>query len=93
MPAREPPPSEERDRSVLKALEEGRRFESYTEQRTREMHTCFLCERVLYRRPPSKKVGAKWICIDCIRELKEVMESLEHWEQMALVDRAGGPST
>jgi ribosomal protein L37AE/L43A len=77
-----PAPEGSSEPPALRALEEGRRFESYVEQHTRDMHTCFLCERVAYRKIPVKKIGGKWLCIDCLRELKEGLDSLEHWEHL-----------
>ena len=71
------------DRRALRALEEGRRFESYAEHHTREMHPCFLCERVIYRRIPIKKIGNRWICLDCLRALKEALETLDRWEHLS----------
>ena len=27
-----------------------------------------------------KPVGSKWICIDCLRALRETLEGLDQWE-------------
>jgi hypothetical protein len=63
------------------------------------MRVCFLCDKIFYRRKPVKRVGARWVCIDCLRALKESIDTLEQWEQLATlrdkiekdVDRAWKP--
>ena len=73
----------EKDRTVRRALSDGQRLEAYTEQQTREMRSCQFCERVGYRRLPLKPLGRRWVCIDCLRSLKELLEGLERWEVAA----------
>ena len=80
------PPTDRR--RMLRTIAEGKRLEAYAEQQTAEMRTCFLCERVVYRRKPMKKIGQRWVCIDCLRSLKESIDTLDRWEQLtALHDR------
>ena len=67
----------------LRTLTEGKRFEAYAEQQTAEMKVCFLCARIYYRRKPMKRLGSRWICIDCLRGLKESLDTLDEWEKMA----------
>ncbi|MGA7924167.1 MAG: hypothetical protein WCA77_09340 [Thermoplasmata archaeon] len=69
-------------RRMIRTLTDGKRFESYVEQQTTEMRVCGLCDRVFYRRKPMKKIGARWVCIDCVRSLKEAIESLDRWEEL-----------
>jgi hypothetical protein len=76
------PPDRKR---LLRTLAEGQRFEAYAEQQTAEMKVCFLCERVYYRRKPMKKVGQRWLCIDCLRGLKESLDTLDDWEKRAVL--------
>jgi protein-arginine kinase activator protein McsA len=84
---------------LMRNLAEGKRFETYVEQQTQEMRVCFLCDKIFYRRKPVKRVGARWVCIDCLRALKESIDTLEQWEQLATlrdkiekdVDRAWKP--
>ncbi len=66
---------------VLRNIIEGMKLELYVESKIPEMHVCFLCGRIGYKNLPMKKIGNKWICIDCLRELKEALDSLEEWEQ------------
>lgn len=73
------PPSGKR---LLRNLAEGKRFETYVEQQTQEMRVCFLCDRIFYRNKPVKRVGARWVCIDCLRTLKESIDTLDRWEQL-----------
>ncbi len=67
--------------NVLKNIVESMKLDLYVESKIPEMHVCFLCGRIGYKNLPMKKIGNKWICIDCLRELKEVLDSLEEWEQ------------
>jgi hypothetical protein len=71
---------------ALRALTDGKRFEAYAEQQTAEMRTCGLCQKVVYRRKPMKLIGSRWMCIDCLRQLKEALDSLERWEEMAALN-------
>jgi len=65
----------------VRNLLEGIKLDMYVESKVEEMHVCFLCGRIGYKELPMRKIGGKWICIDCLRELKEAIESLEEWEQ------------
>ncbi len=72
----------EKDKSIMmKNLLESIKLDVYVESKIPEMHVCFLCGRIGYKDLPMKKIGNKWICIDCLRELKETLDSLEEWEQ------------
>ena len=66
---------------MIKHIVEGMKMEAYVEAKIPEMHVCFLCGRIGYKNLPMKKIGEKWICVDCLRELKEALDSLEEWEQ------------
>ncbi len=66
---------------ILKNVIESMKLDLYVESKISEMHVCFLCGRIGYKNLPMKKIGNKWICIDCLRELKEALDSLEEWEQ------------
>lgn len=70
---------------LISSLIEGKRMEAYAEHRTEDMHYCHFCERIGYKKLPGKEIGEKWICIDCLRKLKEILETLDEWEEeMAL---------
>ncbi len=66
---------------ILESIVEGKKMELYTERRTSEMHYCSFCETICYKKKPVKNLGNKWICIDCLRQLKELLESLRQWEE------------
>lgn len=66
---------------ILNSIIEGRKMEIYTEKRTSEMHQCMFCETICYRKKPIKELGKKWICIDCLRKLNEMLETLKQWEE------------
>ncbi len=66
---------------LVKNIIESMKMDLYVEAKIPEMHVCFLCGRIGYKNLPMKKIGEKWICIDCLRELKESLDSLEEWEQ------------
>lgn len=80
---------EERSRKelTLEALVEGKKMEAYVEHRTRDMHVCALCEKVGYKKCPMKCVGKRWICLDCLRQLREVLDTLEQWEAEVQLER------
>jgi len=66
---------------LLSSLLEGKRMEAYAEHRTKDMHYCFFCESIIYKKVPGKQIGEKWICIDCLKKLKEVLDTLDQWEE------------
>ncbi|MGI0150308.1 MAG: hypothetical protein ACREC5_00010 [Thermoplasmata archaeon] len=68
---------------MLRTLDQGKRYEAYVEQQTADMRVCAFCEKIYYRRKPLKPIGARWICIDCLRALKESLDSLDRWEEMS----------
>ena len=79
--------SEKMRDKLLSSLVEGKRMEAYAEHRTEDMNYCHFCERIGYKKLPGKKVGEKWVCIDCLRKLKEILDTLDEWEEeMALGD-------
>ncbi|MEM3396465.1 MAG: hypothetical protein QW620_03695 [Thermoplasmata archaeon] len=71
----------------IEAIIEGKKLESYAEYKTKEMHVCFLCDTICYKRIPVKKIGNKYICINCLKALKELIENLEIWESEVSIDR------
>ncbi|MGM0405283.1 MAG: hypothetical protein ACQEQM_03990 [Thermoplasmatota archaeon] len=66
---------------MINSLLEGKRMEAYAEHRTEDMHHCHLCERIAYKKLAGKKIGGKWICIDCLKKLKEILDTLDEWEE------------
>jgi hypothetical protein len=73
--------SEGKRKVIIESMIEGRKMEAYTEHRTKEMHTCWICNTVCYKRKPVKNIGARWICIDCLRQLRETLDTLQQWEE------------
>jgi hypothetical protein len=65
---------------TLESIVEGKKIEAYVEHRTKDMHACWICGAIGYKKKAMKNVGSKWICIDCLRSLKEVLETLDQWE-------------
>jgi hypothetical protein len=65
---------------TLESIVEGKKMEAYVEHRTKDMHACWICGTIGYKKKAMKNVGLKWICIDCFRSLKEVLETLDQWE-------------
>lgn len=72
---------EEIKEKLLSSLVEGKRMEAYAEHRTEEMNYCHFCGRIGYKKLPGKEIGNKWICIDCLKKLKEVLDTLHEWEE------------
>ena len=66
---------------LIESLVEGRKMEAYAEHRSKEMHPCALCREIVYRKKPMKKVGEHWMCIDCLRSLKEALDTIDEWER------------
>jgi|GEM_PF-421112 len=66
---------------LVSRLKEGKRMEAYAEHRTKDMNHCEFCETITYKKRPGKEIGKKWICIDCLRRLKEILENLDKWEE------------
>jgi hypothetical protein len=73
---------EERSRKelTLESIVEGKKLEAYVEHRTREMHACTICGGIGYKKRPMKCVGGRWFCLDCVRQLKELMDTMDKWE-------------
>ncbi len=48
------------------------------------MHQGHACLRTLrYRRLqklPMRLIGKKWLCIDCLRQIKETLETMDQWD-------------
>ena len=78
---------EEHRRMVLKSIIEGRKMEGYVEYRAKDMHACWICGAICYKKKPMKNIGEKWICIDCLRELKEVLDTLTQWEKELTLEK------
>jgi len=66
---------------LLEGIIEGRKMEAYAEHRTKDMHVCWICNTITYKRKPMKNIGKRWICIDCLRQLKETLDTLQQWEE------------
>lgn len=75
-------PEEERTRGeiMLESIIEGKKMEAYVEHCTKDMHVCILCAAVGYKKQPMRLIGKKWVCIDCLRQLKETLETMDQWE-------------
>ena len=73
--------AEDKRKIILESIIEGKKMEAYAEHRTKEMHTCWFCDTVIYRKKPIKQIGTRWICMDCLRQLKEALDTLEQWEK------------
>ncbi|MDD1743651.1 MAG: hypothetical protein LUO85_03400 [Methanomassiliicoccales archaeon] len=64
---------------TLESIIEGRKMEAYAEHMTKEMHSCWICEKVCYK-SPMRNIGGRYICFDCLKQLKEAFSSLDKWE-------------
>lgn len=74
--------SEGEDRKkVMEAFIEAKKLEAYAEHRTREMRVCHLCGTVAYKRLRGVSVGARWMCIGCLKALKEALDSFAELEE------------
>ena len=73
-------------RKIMDSLLEGRKLEAYAEHRTKEMRACFLCDAICYRRRPGKVLGQRFVCINCLRLLKETLDNLDQWEEELVLE-------
>ena len=69
--------NEERFKNIVESM----KMDAYIEARIPDMHVCSICGRIGYKNLPMRRIGNKWICVDCLRELKETLDSLDEWEQ------------
>ncbi len=65
---------------TLESIVEGKKMEAYVEHRTKDMHTCWMCGTIGYKRKAMKHIGTRWICIDCLRHLRKILETIYQWE-------------
>jgi hypothetical protein len=72
---------------VIDSIVEGRKMEAYAEHRTKEMHACWMCGSICYRKKAAKNIGSRWICIDCLKQLKESLDTLSQWEESIALQR------
>ena len=72
---------------VIDSIVEGRKMEAYAEHRTKEMHACWMCGQICYRKKAVRNIGARWICIDCLKQLKESLDTLSQWEESIALQR------
>ena len=77
---------DEQKNALLASIPENRKIELYVEHKTKEMHTCMFCGNIFYRKP-GKQIGDKWICIDCLRSLKEILDGLDQWEAEMAIEK------
>ena len=73
-------------RALLESIIENRKMEAYVEHKTKEMHVCFMCGGIFYKKP-GKQIGNKWICIDCLKALKEALDGLDQWEAELAIEK------
>jgi hypothetical protein len=67
-------------KKVIDAFIEGKKLDAYAEHRTKEMHTCWACGAIAYKRLSGVVVGARWLCLPCMRQLKEALDSIQDIE-------------
>lgn len=72
---------EAKKNELFERMVEGRKMDAYTEGHTSDMHACWVCDTVCYKKKPAKQIGGRWICIDCMRQLKETLDNLTQWEE------------
>ena len=78
---------EQHRRMVLESIIQGRRMEGYVEHHAKDMHACWVCGTICYKKKPMKNIGEKWICIDCLKQLKDVLDTLTQWEKELTLEK------
>jgi predicted RNA-binding Zn-ribbon protein involved in translation (DUF1610 family) len=86
-PAEEGPQPADKRKMVIDSIVEGRKMEAYAEHRTKEMHACWMCGAICYRKKAARNIGERWICIDCLKQLKESLDTLSQWEESIALQR------
>jgi hypothetical protein len=46
-----------------------------------------MCGAICYRKKAAKNIGGRWICIDCLKQLKESLDTLSQWEESIALQR------
>ena len=72
---------------TLESIVEGRKLEAYVEHMTKEMNACWICQKVAYKNRRMKNIGGRFICFDCLKQLREAFDSLDKWEAEQLLER------
>ena len=76
-----------RRKMVIESIVEGRKMEAYAEHRTKEMNIHKRGNAGVNRKTPGKIVGKRWFCIDCLRQLKETLDTLDQWEEELVMQK------
>ena len=45
------------------------------------MHCCWACGAIGYKRLTGMPVGDRWLCLTCLRQLKEAIDSIKDIEE------------
>jgi hypothetical protein len=65
---------------TLESIIEGRKMEAYVEHMTKEMHACWICEKVGYKNKPMRIIGSRYICFECLKQLRDAFSTIDKWE-------------
>jgi hypothetical protein len=68
-------------KKVIDAFIEGKKLDAYAEHRTKEMHCCWACGAIAYKRLAGVSVGDRWLCLPCLKQLKEALDSFKDIEE------------
>jgi len=63
----------------IRTLLESMRLEAYVEEKLAEVKVCALCGRLGYRKLPMRRIGARYICAECLAQLKDAIENYDAW--------------
>ncbi|MFQ5883879.1 MAG: hypothetical protein ACE5IO_02125 [Thermoplasmata archaeon] len=65
---------EEKKKVIMETIAEGRKMEAYAEHRTKDMHTCWACGVISYKKKPMKQIGKNF-------------DTLDEWEEELSLER------
>lgn len=81
------PNPDERREKMLDTIIERKKMDAYVEHRLKDLKICAICGQIGYKKTPMKQIGGRWICFNCLKELKEALDDLDVWEEEIALEK------
>ena len=81
------PNHDDQRQKVLDTIIERKKMDAYVEHRLKDLKVCAICGQISYRKTPMKKIGGRWVCFNCLKELKETLDELDMWEEEIALEK------
>ncbi len=52
-------------------------YDAYVEQKLHEIRVCFVCGKLIYKKKRAYRIGNKWLCEDCLKDLRMALRECE----------------